>query len=70
MSVGVPENAGPLQAPCPIEGHRLVLDLHNRQEKFMPTELVFLGGILTVAAGCLIFVLIRRQKPTEPLHFR
>jgi hypothetical protein len=36
----------------------------------MPTDLVFLGGILTVAAGCLIFVLIRRQKPTEPLHFR
>jgi hypothetical protein len=36
----------------------------------MPTELVLIGSILTVAAGCLIFVLIRRHKPAEPLHFR
>jgi hypothetical protein len=36
----------------------------------MPTELVFLGGILAVAAGLLIFVLIHRQHPAEPPHFR
>jgi hypothetical protein len=36
----------------------------------MPTDLVLLGGIITVAAGCLIFVVIRRQRPTETLHFR
>ena len=36
----------------------------------MPTELVFIGSILTVAVGGLIFVLIRRHKPTEPLHFQ
>ena len=36
----------------------------------MPTELVLLGGVLTVAVGGLILVLIRRHKPTEPLHFR
>jgi hypothetical protein len=38
--------------------------------ELMPTELVFLGGILTVAVGGLFFMLIRRHKPTEPLHFR
>ena len=36
----------------------------------MPTELVFIGGILTVAVGGLIFVLIRHHKPAETLHFR
>jgi hypothetical protein len=36
----------------------------------MPTELVFLGVILAVAAGLLIFVLIRRQQPAEAPHFR
>jgi hypothetical protein len=38
--------------------------------ELMPTELVFIGGILTVAVGGLIFVLIRRHKPAETLHFR
>jgi hypothetical protein len=36
----------------------------------MPVELVWLGGVLVVAVGVLIFVLIRRQKPPEPPHFR
>ena len=34
----------------------------------MPTELVWFGGILVIAAGVLIFVLIRRQKPSDPPH--
>jgi len=36
----------------------------------MPTELVWLGGVLVVAAGVVIFALIRRQKPAEPPHLR
>lgn len=36
----------------------------------MPTGLVLIGGILVVAAGGLVFVLLRRQKPAEPPHFR
>jgi hypothetical protein len=36
----------------------------------MPVELVWLGGVLVVVFGVLIFVLIRRQKPPEPPHFR
>ena len=36
----------------------------------MPTELVFVGGILVVAAGGLIFWFINHQKPVEPPHFR
>jgi hypothetical protein len=36
----------------------------------MPTELVLIGGVLAVAAGGLVFVLLRRQKAAEPLHFR
>ena len=36
----------------------------------MPTELVLLGSILTIAVGGLIVVVLRRHKPAEPLHFR
>jgi hypothetical protein len=36
----------------------------------MPTELVWVGGILVVAAGVLIFVVLQRHKPAEPPHFR
>jgi hypothetical protein len=36
----------------------------------MPTELVWIGGILVVAAGGLFFVLLRRHKDPEPPHFR
>lgn len=36
----------------------------------MPTELVLLGCIITLAVGGLLFVVIRRHKPAEPLHFR
>jgi hypothetical protein len=36
----------------------------------MPTELVVIGAILSIAAGLLIFVLIHRQRPAEPPHFR
>ena len=36
----------------------------------MPVELVLIGGILVVVAGAVIFILIRRQKATEPPHFR
>jgi hypothetical protein len=35
----------------------------------MPHGLVFIGGILAVIAGILIFFLLRRQKPPEPPHF-
>lgn len=34
----------------------------------MPIDLVWLGGALVAAAGVLVFLLIRRQKPTEPPH--
>ena len=36
----------------------------------MPTGLILLGSIVTVVAGGLVFVVIRRYKPTEPPHFR
>jgi hypothetical protein len=36
----------------------------------MPTELVWIGGILVVAAGGLFFVFLRSQKVAEPPHFR
>jgi hypothetical protein len=36
----------------------------------MPTGLVLIGGILVVAAGILVFVLLRRQKAPELPHFR
>jgi hypothetical protein len=36
----------------------------------MPTGLILLGSIVTVAAGGLVFVVIRRHKPAEPPHFR
>jgi hypothetical protein len=41
-----------------------------RKELFMPTGLILIGGILVVAAGGLVFVLLRRQKAAEPPHFR
>jgi hypothetical protein len=36
----------------------------------MPTELVWLGGLLVVVVGFLAFFLIRRHKPDEPPHLR
>jgi len=36
----------------------------------MPTGLVLIGSILAIAAGGLVFVLLRRQKTAEPPHFR
>jgi hypothetical protein len=36
----------------------------------MPTELVWVGGLLVVVVGFLAFFLIRRQKPDEPPHLR
>jgi len=36
----------------------------------MPTGLVWLGTILVVAAGGLVFVYLRKRKPVEPPHFR
>ena len=36
----------------------------------MPTELVWIGGILVVAAGGLIFLFLRRRTNAEPPHFR
>jgi hypothetical protein len=36
----------------------------------MPTGLILLGSIITVAVGGLIFLVIRRYKPAEPPHFR
>ena len=36
----------------------------------MPTELVLVGGVLVAAAGALVFALIHRQKPVDPLHIR
>jgi len=36
----------------------------------MPTELVWIGGILVVAAGGLIFLLLRRHKEAALPHFR
>jgi hypothetical protein len=42
----------------------------EKGEIVMPTELVWLGGVLVMAVGGLIFVLIHRQKPAEPPHLR
>ena len=36
----------------------------------MPTELVWIGGILVVVAGSLVFLFLRHLKPAEPLHLR
>jgi hypothetical protein len=36
----------------------------------MPVELVWVGGILVVVVGVLVFLLIQRQKPSEPPHLR
>jgi hypothetical protein len=36
----------------------------------MPIELVWLGGVLVVAAGGLIFLFIQRRKPAELPTFR
>ena len=36
----------------------------------MPTELVFLGGVLVVVVGVAMFFLIRRYKSEEPPHLR
>jgi preprotein translocase subunit YajC len=36
----------------------------------MPTELIASGAVLVILFGVLTFVLIRRQKPVEPPHFR
>jgi hypothetical protein len=35
----------------------------------MPTELVWVGGVLVAAGGALVLALIRRQKPVEPAIF-
>jgi hypothetical protein len=42
----------------------------NARTIVMPTELVFIGGILVVVAGALTFLVINRHKPAEPPHFR
>ena len=34
----------------------------------MPTELVWLGGILVAVVGVLAFLLIQREKPSQPPH--
>jgi hypothetical protein len=36
----------------------------------MPTGLVLIGGIFVVAAGGVVFLLLRRSKTAEPPHFR
>ena len=36
----------------------------------MPIELVLLGGIAVVAAGALIFVVLRHRNAPTPLHLR
>lgn len=36
----------------------------------MPTGLVLLGSIITIAVGGLIFLVLRRHKSVEPLHFK
>jgi hypothetical protein len=36
----------------------------------MPIGLVWLGGVLVVVVGVLVFLLIRRQKPLEPPHLQ
>jgi hypothetical protein len=36
----------------------------------MPTELVWIGGVLVAVGGALAFALIRRTKPLELPHFR
>ena len=41
-----------------------------RKELLMPTGLVWIGGILVVAAGGLIFLFLRRLKAAELPHFR
>lgn len=36
----------------------------------MPTELVWLGGVLVAVGGAIVFALIRRTKAVEFPHFR
>jgi hypothetical protein len=36
----------------------------------MPTELVWLGGLLVVVVGVLAFFLIRRHRPDDLPHLR
>ena len=36
----------------------------------MPTELVWLGGLLVVVVGVLAFFWIRRRKPDDLPHLR
>lgn len=36
----------------------------------MPTELVLIGGVLVVAVGGLIFLILRGQKAADPPHIR
>ncbi len=36
----------------------------------MPTELVWLGGVLVAVVGVLAFLLIQREKPSPPPHIR
>jgi hypothetical protein len=50
--------------------HPNTFNQHKTTGELMPTDLVFLGGILTVAGGYLMFVFIRRHKPTATLHIR
>jgi len=36
----------------------------------MPIGLVWVGGILVALVGVLVFLLIQRQKPSDPPHLR
>ena len=36
----------------------------------MPTGLVWIGGILVIAAGVLFGLFLRQLKTAEPPHFR
>jgi hypothetical protein len=49
-------------------GRKLQRSLTER-ESLMPTELVWVGGVLVAVGGALVFALIRRVKPVEPPHF-
>ena len=54
----------------PSELGYFLISKHSKGVHPMPIELVWIGGVLVVAAGILMFAVINRHKSAEPPHFR